>query len=142
MNKSIQHIGVIEKIEHPVVYVRILQQSACSGCQVKSFCPTSDASEKVIEIEDRSGNFAVNEKVNICAQLSQGMTAVFLAFVMPLIILVATLVIAPKASATMSDNEIAVGLVAILILIPYYGIIRLMRNKLKKKFMFTLSKIT
>jgi sigma-E factor negative regulatory protein RseC len=142
MKKSIQHTGVIEKIEHPVVYVRILQQSSCSQCQVKSFCSTSDKSEKIIEIEDRSGRFAVNEKVNICARLSQGMTAVLLAFVVPVIILVATLAIAPRVSAAMSENEIAAGLAGVFILVPYYGIIRLMRNKLKKEFMFTLSKIT
>ncbi|MDR2119499.1 MAG: SoxR reducing system RseC family protein [Tannerella sp.] len=139
MNKSIQHIGVIEKIEHAVVHVRIVQQSACSGCHAESLCPASHSSEKIIEVEDRSGAFSLHEEVRICAKPSQGMIAVSLAFVLPLILIILTLV---AVHAISGGNEIVAGIAGLSILVPYYGTIRLMHGKLKKRFVFTLSKIS
>ena len=137
MNKGIQHTGIIEKIEHPRIYVRIVQQSACSECHAKSVCASSDSKTKLIEIEDNSGNFEINEEVLICGQYSTGMYAVWLAFVLPLFLLVTVSV----AGTKLSGNEITGGLAGLFILIPYYFIIYLMRDKMKNKFIFTLSKI-
>ncbi|MDR1602468.1 MAG: SoxR reducing system RseC family protein [Tannerella sp.] len=139
MGKDIQHIGVIEKIEHSIVHVRIVQQSACGGCHANSFCPASDSSEKTIEIEDRSGNFSLNEEVRIVMQQSQGMNAVLLVFIVPLALVVSVLA---AVGAVSGGNEIVAGLAGLSALIPYCGIIWLIRNKLKKKFVFTLSKIS
>jgi sigma-E factor negative regulatory protein RseC len=139
MGKGIQHIGVIEKIEQSIVHVRIVQQSACSGCHANTFCPASDSSEKTIEVEDYSGNFSLNEQVSVGLRQSQGMTAVLLVFVVPLALVVLVLA---AAGAISGGNEIIAGLAGLSALIPYCGIIWLMRNKLKKKFVFTLSKIS
>jgi len=137
MNKGIQHTGIIEKIEHPRIYVRIVQQSACSECHARSVCSSSDSKTKLIEIEDNSGKFEINEEVLICGQYSTGMYAVWLAFVLPLFLLVTVSVTGTK----LSGNEITGGLAGLFILIPYYFIIYLMRDKMKNKFIFTLSKI-
>jgi len=39
------------------------------------------------------------------------------------------------------ENELIGGLAGLSVLFPYYIILYLMRNKLKQKFVFTLSKI-
>lgn len=138
MKKGIQHTGIIEKIERSVVYVRIVQQSACSACYAKSRCPASESSHKIIEVAGcQDENFFVNEKVYVCASTSQGMKAVVLAFVIPLICIVISLGLSSLANV----NEIVAGAIGLAVLIPYYAIIRLMHNRLKKKFVFTLSKI-
>jgi sigma-E factor negative regulatory protein RseC len=136
MNRGIQHAGIVEKIEHPRVYVRIVQQSACSECHAKTVCSSADSKMKTIEIEDRSGKFEIDEEVLICGHYSTGMYAVWLAFVLPLILIV----LAAVAGTTIWGNEIAGGLTGLFILIPYYGMIYLMRDRLKRKFVFTLSK--
>ncbi|MDR1332638.1 MAG: SoxR reducing system RseC family protein [Tannerella sp.] len=138
MKKSIQHSGVIAKIEHSTVHVRIVQQSACSECHAKSLCHASDRSVKMIEIEDHSGSFSVNETVHIHAHMSQGMTAVLIAFVVPLALVVAAL----AAGYAISGNDIVAGVAALCILAPYCAVVRLMRGRLAKKFVFTLSKIS
>ena len=137
MRKDIQHTGIIEKIEHPHIYVRIVQQSACSACHAKSFCISSDSTIKVIEIEDHSGNFELNEQVWICGQYSLGMQAVWLAFVLPLLLIVLFV----TSGTIFLENEVMGGLAGLLILFPYYITLYLMRDKLKRKFVFTLSKI-
>ena len=137
MSNGIQHTGVIEKIEHPHIYVRIVQQSACSECHAKSLCTGSDNQTKLIEIEDRSGSFELNEQVYICGQYATGMYAVWLAFVLPLLFLV----VCTATGTKLFDNEMMGALTGLSVLFPYYLIIYLMRNRLKKKFVFTLSKI-
>jgi sigma-E factor negative regulatory protein RseC len=137
MNETIQHIGVIEKIEPPVVFVRIVQQSACSECHAKSSCSASERKVKLIEVDDYSGKFHVNEEVRICGRASMGMQAVMFAFVLPLLLVVASLM----AGIKLAGNEVTGGLAGLFILFPYYGSLYLMRNKMKKKFVFTLSKI-
>ena len=137
MHKSIQHTGFIEKIEQHRIYVRIVQQSACSECHAKSFCISSDSRTKIIEIEDHSGNFELNEQVWVCGQYSMGMQAVGLAFVLPLLLIVLFI----TTGTILFENELIGGLAGLLILLPYYMILYLMRDKLKQQFVFTLSKI-
>jgi Positive regulator of sigma E activity len=138
MGKGIQHKGIIEKIEHHCIYVRIVQQSACAGCHVKSICPGVDSVTKIIEIEDDSGRFKLNEQVLICGHYSIGMQAVWLAFIVPLLLIVSVAVI----GTILSGNEIIGGLLGLFMLLPYYIIIYLTQDKLKKKLVFTLSKIS
>ena len=88
MSESINHNGIIEKIDGNAVFVRIIQQSACSGCHAQSMCSASEKKEKIIEVNDNNpGRFHVNEEVTLCGQSSLGLQAVFLAFVLPLILL-------------------------------------------------------
>jgi len=137
MSKGIQHTGVVERIEHARIFVRIVRQSACSGCHAKSVCTSADSKTMIIEIDDHSGKFEINEEVLVCGQCSTGMVAVWLAFGLPLLLLVSSAV----AGTSLSGNEIIGGLAGLSILLPYYAILYLMRDRLKKKFVLSLSKI-
>ena len=92
---------------------------------------------KVIEIEDYSGKFEINEQVRVCGQYTMGMQAVWLAFVLPLFLIVLFVAIGTFSFR----NELIGGLAGLLILFPYYMILHLKRDRLKQKFVFTLSKI-
>ncbi|MDR3260705.1 MAG: SoxR reducing system RseC family protein [Tannerella sp.] len=137
MSETIQHTGIIERIDPPVVFVRIVQPSACSGCHAKSMCPDTDGKNQTIEVEDLSGNFAIDEEVILCGQYAGGMQAVLLAYVFPLLLVVTALAL----GARLTGSELTGGLTGLGVLLPYYGLIYLMRDKLKRKFVFTLSKI-
>ncbi|MDR3269816.1 MAG: SoxR reducing system RseC family protein [Tannerella sp.] len=137
MSKTIQHTGIIEKIEQPVVFVRIVQPSACNGCHAASVCPNTDGKNQVIEVEDHTGHYTVNEEVMLCGQYTMGRQAILLAYVYPMLLVVAALAI----GVHLTGNEPAGGLTGLLILFPYYGLIYLMRDRLKRKFVFTLSQI-
>ncbi len=137
MSESISHTGVVEKIEDDIVFVRITQQSACSGCHAQSMCTASEKKDKIIEIPDRSGNFQVNEAVMICGQSTTGLLAVLLAFVIPLILVVAAI----ATGSALQWNETTSGLSGLLLLLPYYYLLYLNRDRLKRKFVFTLKKL-
>jgi sigma-E factor negative regulatory protein RseC len=72
--------------------------------------------------------------VTIRMKQSSGHIAVFLGYVMPLILLVAVLIIL----ISLSVPELTAGLGALAVLIPYYFILYIFRNKISRKFIFTL----
>ena len=137
MSESINHNGIIEKIDGDTAYVRIIQQSACSGCHAQSMCAASESKVKIIEAPDNSGKFTVNENVLLCGRSSLGLQAVLLAFILPLLIVVAAIV----TGTSMQWEETTSGLTGLLLLVPYYCILYFFRDKLKRRFIFTLKKL-
>ncbi|MDR1645819.1 MAG: SoxR reducing system RseC family protein [Tannerellaceae bacterium] len=137
MEETMTHCGVVERIEGHTVYVRIAQQPACSGCQVKAACTTANGKEQIIEVTDPSGAFRVNEPVRIEGKNSMGTRAVLLAFIVPLALIIATIL----AGSALQWGEAASALASLILLLPYYIILYLFRNVLKKKFVFTIKKM-
>lgn len=137
MSESISHTGVVERIEGDTVFVRITQYSACSGCHARSMCSASEQKDKIIEVPDRSGAYRVDERVLICGQTSMGLRVVFLAFVVPLCIVLCGVVI----GVHLRWGETLSGVVGLSLLLPYYYLLYLSRDKLKKRFVFTLKKL-
>ena len=137
MSESINHNGIIEKIDGDTAYVRIIQQSACSGCHAQSMCAASESKVKIIEVPDNSGKFTVNENVLLCGRSSLGLQAVLLAFILPLLIVVAAIV----TGTSMQWEETTSGLTGLLLLVPYYCILYFFRFKFKRRFIFTLKKL-
>ena len=73
----------------------------------------------------------------LCIAHDQGLQAVLLAFVYPLIIVFAAIV----TGTSMQWEETTSGLTGLLLLVPYYCILYFLRDKLKKRFIFTLKKL-
>lgn len=138
MSTYIRHSGVIEKINDNTVFVRIVQQSACAGCHARSMCSASDTKEKIIEVTDYSKSFQPQESVMLTGQSSLGLQAVFLAFVIPLILVVSAIAL----GASLAWAETTAATIALALLVPYYCFLYLMREKLKRRFIFTLEKVT
>ena len=137
MSETIHHTGIVTRINEEAVFVRIKQRSACSGCHAKSMCSASEQKEQIIEIPDRTGHFSVGEEVDICGRINLGMEAVILAFVFPLILVVAGVVV----GLSLGCDESSSGLISLLTLVPYYGELYLFRDRLKKRFVFTVRKL-
>ena len=135
LHYMIQHEGIIEKINGPRITVRILQQSACSSCHAKGACLAADSKEKLIDIEDHSGRFHVNQQVLIEGKESIGYQAVLWAFVLPLSILLVLLVL---SLSLWHFSEMEAALASMVALAPYYLVLYLLRDKMAKKFRFNI----
>lgn len=138
MTNIIKHRGIVENISGNHVRVRILQVSACAACHAKGYCSSSDSKEKIVDIDHPGGTFEVGEEVMIYGTTSMGMKAVLLAFVLPFLILISVLFILMNVT---HNDELLSAAGAIAALIPYYLVIYLFRNKLKKNFTFTIKPI-
>jgi len=135
--KQIDHEGTILEIKDGKITVGIVNMSACAGCHAKGACTMSDMKEKSIDVIDYTNRFTTGEKVKLTYQESLGWFALFLAYVLPFILVLLTLFI----STAITNNELISGLLALAILLPYYIILSFFKGRLKKTFSFTIEKI-
>jgi sigma-E factor negative regulatory protein RseC len=93
--------------------------------------------EKVIEIPRQSGDtYQKGDSVEVLMKKSLGTRAVIIGYIVPFLLLIITLVAAFK----ISGNEGIAGLSSISVLAFYYGVLYLIRDRLRKTFTFTISR--
>ena len=133
MANTIRHQGIVESINGHHIQVRIVQVSACATCSIKGHCTTADAKEKLIDVfTSQIKAYQPGDNVWVVGQLSMGWWAVILAFLIPLVLLVAVLF---TAHALTGDDLSSVGL-TLLVLAAYYLMLWLFRHKMSRKFAF------
>lgn len=138
MSNKIKHTGVVDGVEGECVRVRILQSSACSACKVAAHCNASETKEKIIDVMDAdASHYQKGDQVMVVADTAVGFRASLYGYLLPLILMVVTLV--GVLAATHSEGLAAVS--ALGILIPYYVLLFLMRNKLRNRLSFTLERL-
>jgi sigma-E factor negative regulatory protein RseC len=133
---SIEHKGFIERINGNSIYVKILSQSACQSCHAKGACSVSEMQEKEVEVQNYKGDFKIGETVNLVMSQSQGYSALLIAYIIPFILVFLTLLIFTLSGI----SELKAGLLSLAVLPPYYLIIYLFRNNIRKKFIFSVRK--
>ena len=137
MADIIKHRGIVDRVDGSHVVVRIVQTSACSSCSAKGLCNASESKEKWIDVYEVNASYRVREEVVVCGTTSMGMQAVFLAFGIPLLILLLALFISMRIT---DGDALLSAAVALSAVIPYYIVIYFMKDKLNKTFSFTIEK--
>ncbi len=131
----IEHEGVIIEVGTDVLKVRIRPASACGSCEARKACPTAEgSSEKIIDVIRGKRPHSIGDKVVIVLEPAQGVRAVFFGYVMPFLLVFFVLLICNL----FWKNELVVGILAIVALVPYYAVLYLFREKIKKIFVFRL----
>ena len=133
---NICHRGIIKSINTQQIVVTVLSQSACVSCHAKGACSTADLKEKEIEITKWQGDYFPGEQVEIITNKSQGFRALFLAYLIPLILMVSALVVLLNST----NNEVVSAMGSLLVLALYYFILFLFRHYLKKTLKFSIRK--
>ena len=137
MADIIKHRGIVEKVEGSHVVVRIVQTSACAACSAKGLCNASESKEKQIDVYEVNASYRIGEEVVLCGTTSMGMRAVFLAFGIPMLLLLVSLFVTMRVT---DGDALVSSLVALFAVVPYYLVIYFMKDKLNKTFSFTIEK--
>ena len=134
-SNTVSHEGVVTKITDDELEIKILAQSACAACHAKSACSMSEQAEKILTVPRPEGQeFQLLQKVNVKMAVGQGNKAAVLAYLIPIILLLAVLFVC----LGLGLSEGLSALLSIVALIPYYIVLYLRRDKLKKKFDYTI----
>jgi len=132
---EITHRGRIVSITPEVTTVEIVSESACAACHAKGLCSLGDSKVKQVELPTRGwDNYSVGQEVSVVLRATMGHKAVWLAYVVPLIILVAALL----GILSAGGSELLAGLGAIGAVALYYGVIWLLRERLRKEYVFNI----
>lgn len=131
----ISHEGVVTKITDEELEIKILSQSACAACHAKSACGMGEQAEKILTVPRPKGkDFALMQRVNVRMAIGQGNKAAVLAYLIPIILLLAVLFVC----LGLGISEGISALLSVIALIPYYIILYLRRDKLKQKFEYLI----
>ena len=137
MSEDIQHGGIITAIRNGVIDVRIEQTSACADCHAQKSCTLFGKQDKIIEIpQPENLSFAVGDEVLVLEKRSLGMKAVLYSYVLPLFIMFLMLIMLKL----MNKSDIFAGVVSLVMLVPYYMLFFLFKDRLKNTFVFTIKK--
>ena len=131
----IRHKGIVSESDGKQVRVNIIAHSACSSCKAKTACGMSESQEKIVEVSD-SRHFAVGEEVMVNMDQALGTRAVLLGYFFPFLVLFISLVVMIQVTG----REGLSALIAISLLAPYYLVLYLFRDRLKKRFSFRIEK--
>ena len=94
-----------------------------------------EQTEKILTVpRPKDKDFSLNQKVNVRMAIGQGNKAAVLAYLIPILLLLAVLFIC----LGLGLSEGLSALISIVALIPYYIILYLRRDKLKQKFEYTI----
>ena len=135
MANTIRHQGIVENIEGSHLQVRIVQTSACATCSIKGHCTSADTKEKLIDIvESGPHTYRQGDRVWVLGELSMGMQAVLLAFVIPLFLIIITLFVGMALFA----YELKTVFCVVPCLIAYYFALWCNKDWLRRKFSFSI----
>ncbi|MCG8580202.1 MAG: SoxR reducing system RseC family protein [Bacteroidales bacterium] len=130
----IEHEGFVEEVNPQHVKVRIVNESACASCHAKGSCTAADLQDKLIDVYQFESDLHVGQKVMLLGKKSLAPKAVLLAYIYPIILILAALI----STFYLTNNELLAAGLALGILVPYYAIIYANKNKLKRTFSFTI----
>ena len=130
---EIAHSGRIVEITPDFTTVEITASSACSSCHAKGLCGMSETEQKRIMLPtDPYSEHGVGDQVTVCTKMTMGLKAVWISYVIPLMILMILIL----SLSLVLENEAMRGVVAIAGVGLYYFLIWLFRDRLRSEFVF------
>jgi sigma-E factor negative regulatory protein RseC len=130
---EIKHDAIVQTIDNNSVTVVLLNNVRCSGCHAEKACGISGNESKTIVIWGRY-NLKPGNKITVTMKLSDGYRALFLGYLLPLLIFLFCLVFL----SSLLVNELLSGLIALGTLILYYLIFYLFNKSINAKFSFNI----
>ena len=130
-SKTINYEGIVKEHDNEHVTVHITSEQACTGCHSQGVCSLSE--NKIIDI---AGNYNLKDGDCVTVQMKQssGYSAVVLGYLIPLVIVIASLII----FHALGFKESHAGIMALLSIFVYYSCLLLYKKKLSKKFVVSL----
>lgn len=132
--EQIRHKGKIIEITPEFTSVEIISESACSACHAKGMCGIAESKAKIIQLPTSGWTERnVGDEVEVALKATMGHKAVWLAYVIPLLVLIAGLFGGLKLF-----DELGAGLFAIVLVALYYLPLYCFRKALNNEYIFYL----
>ena len=129
------HTGKVVSMTPKTTTVQIVSHSACSECHAAGLCGLSEYTEKAVEVPTSpSATYGVGDEVQVVLKASMGFKAVWIAYFLPLVVLLAiTLGLIAAGIPEVLSGLAGIGAVAL-----YYLIVWIRRDRLRNEYVFTI----
>jgi len=120
-----------------ITTVAIEQHGACGSCHAAGLCGMADVVEKAVELPtDPYASYGVGDEVDLVLKASMGMKAVWLAYFIPLVVLLAVIL----GLIALGVGEVVAGVSGIGAMGIYYFLLWLFRDTLRNEYIFTIKR--
>ena len=135
MREQVMHTGQVVSMTPKTTTVQIVSHSACSECHAAGLCGLSEYTEKAVEVPTSpSATYGVGDEVQVVLKASMGFKAVWIAYFLPLVVLLAITLGLIAAGVP----EVLSGLAGIGAVVLYYLIVWIRRDRLRNEYVFTI----
>ena len=130
-SEIINYEGIVKEHDSEHVTVHITSEQACTECHSQGVCSLSE--NKIIDI---AGNYNLKDGDCVTVQMKQstGYSAVVLGYLIPFVVVIATLIILN----VLNVKESHAGIIALLSVFVYYFCLLLYKKKISRKFEVSL----
>ena len=138
LEKIATHPGVVKSVKEGFVAVEIAATSACASCEAHSKCGFAESKNKTIDVPTADWQqYHDGDSVTVCIDESRGLTAVWWAYVLPAVLMLAAILALSASGAA----EWIVALAALAILGIYTALLYAFRRRLDSHFTITVTKM-
>ena len=135
MREQVTHTGKVVSMTPKTTTVQIVSHSACSECHAAGLCGLSEFTEKAVEVPTSpSATYGVGDEVQVVLKATMGLKAVWLAYFLPLVVLLGVAL----GLIALGLSEVVAGLAGIGAVALYYGVLWLLRDRLRNEYVFTI----
>lgn len=120
----LEHLGLVTDTQQGRVKISLVG-SGCSACH-NSLCMLGDSKAKEVEVFTKESLFQLGDEVVVKINPASGYRAVLLLYVIPFFAMFLTLVFMMFSGYP----EGLAGIASLLVLVPYFGTLYLLRKKL------------
>ena len=136
--EMVSHRGKVVAADANFITVEIVSQSACGSCHAASLCSLSESVTKKVDVPTPASEFyQIGEEVEVRLRASMGHKAVWLAYALPLVLLVTVIFLLSGFGA----GELFSGLCGIGAVALYYLVLYLLRDSLRDQYVFEIKKL-
>lgn len=135
------HDGTVVAVHSNMVDVQIVATSACAACAAHAKCGFAESKNKTVSVplsQSANQSFNIGDPVRVHIDQSRGMLAVWIAYVLPAILMLGAIVGLSVAGVA----ESLVALAALAVLGLYVLVLFLVRRHIEGRFTLTIEPLT
>lgn len=137
MSQIATHDGKVITSADGVVKVEMHVLSACSSCKAHEKCAFVDKADKVVDVETNDWKeYHEGDCVVVSVNEGLGLLAVLLAYLLPAVIIIGTVVLL----SCLTDSEAIAAIVPIALIAIYFILLYKLHDRLQRKFSFGIAK--
>ncbi|MBR1784903.1 MAG: SoxR reducing system RseC family protein [Bacteroidales bacterium] len=135
LDRIASHGGRVLSVRNGMVEVQIEAVSACASCAAHAKCGFAESKDKKVEVPSAAWqSFEPGQPVVVHIDESRGLLAVWIAYVLPALLMLAAIVGVSLAGGP----EWAAVLAGFAVLAAYIGVVYLRRRKVEGRFTLTV----
>ena len=133
---TIRQSATVMLVTPSEIEVEVCRPEACAACKAKSVCSEGGGEGKRMTLINDGQGYAAGEQITLVMRRSSGLKAVLIAYLVPVFLIVAALLI----FQAMQVKDIIAAVATLGILGLYFLIVRLLRGRINRELTIEIEK--